>query len=104
MYDLQHEWAMLKETAVKKQQLNDLQSWHVYVRKTNKQKTATHIHISQTHDFLIPYLLSVLLVQLHLEDQDLPVEIIREEEGQNNWNKRATSAVPLVIITLFVHL
>lgn len=30
--------------------------------------------------FLIPYLLSVLLVQLHLEDQDLPVEIIQDRK------------------------
>lgn len=80
MYDLEHERAMLKETAVKIQHLNDLQSWQVYLKQKANSNTQTHKHISQTHDFLIPYLLSVLLVQLRLEDQDLPVEIIRERK------------------------
>lgn len=78
MYDLQHERGMLKVTAVKIRHLNYLQSLHVYVKKNKKKKQ--HKHISQTHHFLIPYLLSVLLVQLHLEDQDLPVEIIPDRK------------------------
>lgn len=67
-----------------------------------KKQTATHKHISQTHDFLIPYLLSVLLVQLRLEDQDLPVEIIRERKKSKIIGIKGQLQLSLlVIIRLF---
>lgn len=73
-----------------------IQSLHVYVFFFFLTR------ISQAHHFLIPYLLLVLPVQLHLEDQGLPAEIMQKEKNKIIGIKGQLYLSLLdIIITLF---
>lgn len=67
------------------------------------KKKQTQKHICEAHRFLIPYLLLVLLVQLHLEDQELPAKIMQEEKKNKIIGIEGQLYLSLldIVITLF---